>query len=419
METSFTPPQLQDPKIALAEAILSQCVHCGFCNATCPTYSLSQDEADGPRGRIWIMRNLLTEDRQPDGQERRYLDRCLTCLSCTTTCPAGVDYRHLTDLVRSRIKRPGNQARLRRLLTLLLPHPGRLRVALALAALARPASRVLPGLLRRMVQMSSKVSRSRPLAKGHHAPQGERRMRVLMLTGCAQSVLDPEINQATMRLLTRLGAEVITPPRDGCCGAVAEHHGHHAEAQASIRRLLAQWQPYRDVDAVVMNASGCGFHVQDWGHVMADDPLWAEPARHFAAITRDISEIALQLGLYPLPHIKGKSVALHLPCSLQHGQKVTQAPKAALEAAGFLVLTPSDNHLCCGAAGTYALLQPEPAEQLRHHKAEALKATGATLVASSNMGCMNHLRPALSRPVVHLVQLLDWATGGPKPLGIV
>ena len=419
METSFTPQQLQDPQTALAESILSQCVHCGFCNATCPTYSLSQDEADGPRGRIWIMRNLLTDDRQPTALERHYLDRCLTCLSCTTTCPAGVDYRHLTDLVRRRIKRQGRPAQLRRVLTLLLPHPRRFRLAVALAALARPITRLLPRLPRRMVEMSAKASRSRPLSTGQHAPQTERRLRVLMPTGCAQSVLDPEINHATVRLLTRLGAEVIIPPQNGCCGAVAEHHGHHDEAQASIRQQLAQWTPYRHVDWVVMNASGCGFHVQDWGHVMADDPQWAEPARHFAAITRDISEIALKLGLYPLPHIKGKSVALHLPCSLQHGQKVTHSPKAALEAAGFLVLTPEGSHLCCGAAGTYALLQPEPSDQLRHNKAEALKATGATVVASANMGCMNHLRPVLTRPVVHLVQLLDWATGGPNPPGIV
>ena len=417
METSFTPEQLQDPDLREAEAILQQCVHCGFCNATCPTYQLSQDEGDGPRGRIWIMRAFLSEGRQPSAEERNYLDRCLTCLSCTTTCPAGVDYLHLTDIARRKIQRSGPQAQLRRLLTWLLPHGGRFRIAVALAALARPATQILPPLVKRMVQMAQRGSTAGPLQPGTYAAQGQTKLRVLLLTGCAQQQLDAEINHATMRLLTRLGAEIIVPPHTGCCGAVAEHLGQHAQAQDSIRQMLAVWQRY-PADLVAVNASGCGFHVRDWGHVMQDDAQWGDAARHYAAIARDVSEVIAQLDLHPQPHVKGLSVALHLPCSLQHGQKVTAEPQALLEAAGFSVSIPADSHLCCGASGTYALLQPEPADQLRQNKISALQATGASIIVSGNMGCMGHLRPATGRPVLHLVQVLDWATGGPKPPGM-
>ena len=417
METTFTPRQMQDPDLKAAEAVLQQCVHCGFCNATCPTYQLSQDEGDGPRGRIWIMRSVLTEERQPTIEEQAYLDRCLTCLSCTTTCPAGVDYLHLTDIARRKMVRPWKDRALRRVLTEIFSHPGRLGLGVALSRLAKPFMDLLPPLLKRMVEMSQKSSRAKPLAPGTYPAQGERRMRVLMLAGCAQQSLDAEINHATMRLLTRLGAEVIVPKKDGCCGALAEHLGHHHDAQAAIRAQIRTWRDHQ-ADWVVVNASGCGFHIKDWGFVMQDDPDFAEPARHYAQISRDVSEIVAELGVGYSPRVKGMSVALHMPCSLQHGQKITAQPKALLEAAGFSVSVPADPHLCCGAAGTYALLQPEPSDILRKNKAAALLATGAVVVSSGNMGCMNHIRPATPQPVVHLVQLLDWATGGPKPDGL-
>ena len=417
METHFTARQMQDPDLAAAESILQKCVHCGFCNATCPTYQLSQDEADGPRGRIWIMRAFLSEDRQPSAEERTYLDRCLTCLSCTTTCPAGVEYLHLADIARRKIVQPPRQRLLRRLLTALLPYPGRLRVGLAAASIVRPFAKLLPTFLARMAEMSKRASPYRALKPGTYAAQGERRLRVLLMTGCAQQQLDAEINHATLRLLTRLGAEVIVPAQSGCCGAVAEHLGHHADAQNSIRNLIRIWQRH-PADVVAINASGCGFQVKDWGFVLGDDPEFAEAARHYAGIARDVSEIVAQLGIGPAPLVKGLSVALHLPCSLQHGQKITAQPQALLEAAGFSVTHPLDSHLCCGAAGTYALLNPEPADALRRDKAQALGATGAAIIASSNMGCMNHLRPVARQPIVHLVQLLDWATGGSKPKGL-
>jgi len=417
METNFTPQQLLDPDLKAAEAVLQQCVHCGFCNATCPTYQLSQDEGDGPRGRIWIMRAFLTEERQPTPEEKNYLDRCLTCLSCTTTCPAGVRYLHLTDIARRKIIRPWKERVMRRLMAEVLPHAKRFAFGLALSNIARPLAKVLPPTLARMVHLTKTTNPSKPLAPGVYPAHGQRRVRVLMLAGCAQQSLDAEINHATVRLLTRLGAEVVVPKHAGCCGALTEHLGHHHQAQDSIRQLIRIWQEH-DVDYVAINASGCGFHIRDWGFVMQDDPAFAEAANHYAQISRDVSEIIAQLGVGSSPHVKGMSVALHLPCSLQHGQKVTVEPKALLEAAGFSVNIPTDSHLCCGAAGTYALLQPEPSDALLQNKANALKATGAMVVSSSNMGCMNHIRPATDQPVVHLVQLLDWATGGPKPAGI-
>ena len=417
METNFTPAQLQDPDLFAAEAVLQQCVHCGFCNATCPTYQLSQDEGDGPRGRIWIMRAFLTENRQPSPEELNYLDRCLTCLSCTTTCPAGVNYLHLADIARRKIIRQPAPKLLRRLLTAILPHPNRFAFGLKLAGLIRPATKLLPPLLRRMVEMTERANPVRPLKPGTYGAQGERRLRVLLLAGCAQQQLDAEINHATIRLLTRLGAEVIVPAHAGCCGAVAEHLGHHSQAQDSIRNLIKIWQKH-PVDFIAINASGCGFHVKDWGFILQDDSQFAAAAQHFASISRDVSQIIAQLGFTPQPHVKGTRIGLHSPCSLQHGQKITAEPQALLEAAGFSVQIPKDAHLCCGAAGTYALLQPEPANALRDHKAEALTSTGASLIVSSNMGCMNHLRPAISPPIIHLVQALDWATGGPKPAGL-
>jgi glycolate oxidase iron-sulfur subunit len=418
METNFTLQQLMDPDLKAADAVLQQCVHCGFCNATCPTYQLSQDEGDGPRGRIWIMRAFLTEGRQPSAEEKTYLDRCLTCLSCTTTCPAGVGYLHLADIARRKIERPWQERALRRLLTEILPKPGRLRISLTLSALARPFTKLMPSQLARMVEMTERGSKSKPLANGTYPAQGTQHMRVLMLTGCAQQSLDAEINHATVRLLTRLGVEVIVPANAGCCGALAEHLGHHHDAQESIRMMIKAWKNYSAVDAVVVNASGCGFHIKDWPFVMQDDPAYAEDAKRYADLSRDVSQIVAQLGIGSAPHVKGLGVALHLPCSLQHGQKITAEPKTLLEAAGFSVSLPVDSHLCCGAAGTYALTQPEVSDQLRKNKAAVLKATGATVIASSNMGCMNHIRPEASQPVVHLVQLLDWATGGPKPKGI-
>ncbi len=417
METNFSLQQLLDPELKVAESLLQQCVHCGFCNATCPTYQLSQDEGDGPRGRIWIMRAFLTEERQPSAEEQNYLDRCLTCLACTTTCPAGVDYLHLSDIARRKIDRPLKDRALRRVLTEILPHPRRFRLSLILSALARSFVKFLPSMLARMVDMTERANKTKPLAAGTYPAQKTRRMRALMLTGCAQQSLDAEINHATVRLLTRLGVEVVVPAHAGCCGALAEHLGHHHDAQDSIRAMIKSWQPH-DVDAVVINASGCGFHIKDWGFVMQDDPHFAEAAKYYAGLSRDLSEIVAQLGIASSPHVKGLNVALHLPCSLQHGQKITAQPKALLEAAGFSVSLPADSHLCCGAAGTYALLQPEVSDQLGRNKAEVLKATGAAVIASSNMGCMNHIRPAAAQPVVHLAQLLDWATGGPKPKGI-
>ena len=426
MESAFSQAALNDPEMAAASDVVRQCVHCGFCNATCPTYQLSQDEGDGPRGRIWIMHSMLSADRAPTALELNYLDRCLTCLSCTTTCPAGVNYLHLADIARTHIHKKGSRPRgqklVRALLTHVLPYPQRLAAALSLSKFTRFARPLLPAALARLARAAdglSSGSATLPLAEGTHSAHGTKRMRVLMLTGCAQARLGAEINHATQRLLNRLGVEVVIPEGSGCCGALSGHLGHHDESQDQIRRLLAQWEQAdaeTPVDRVVINASGCGFHVKDWGFIMRRDPRWAAPAARFAALARDLTEIVAELGLPQGPRPEAISqlpVALHLPCSLQHGQKIVAEPKLLLEAAGFRVLLPTDSHLCCGAAGTYAITQPEASAALQGNKIAAMQATGAALMVSSNMGCMKHLAPGLGMPVVHLAQALDWATGGP------
>ncbi len=407
MQTNFTPDQLQDPKLAEANAILRACVHCGFCTATCPTYQVLGDELDSPRGRIYLIKDMLEQGRPADAKTVQHIDRCLGCLACTTTCPSGVDYMHLLDQARGHIeatyRRPLMDRLLRATLARILPYPTRFRAALWLAQLARPFQRMIPDArLRAMLDLAPK---SLPAPQTLIAPHVTApKMRVALMTGCAQKVLDPEINAATVRLLTRLGAQVVIPEQ-GCCGALTHHMGRDATgfARANIDAFLAAGP----IDAIVINTSGCGTTVKDYGHLLGTDD-----ARTIAAKAMDISEVLAKLDL-PAGNM-GLSVAYHAACSLQHGQQIKSLPKELLKRAGFRVVEPADSHLCCGSAGTYNLLQPEISGQLRDRKRATLAATGADIIATGNIGCMMQI----GGPVVHMVQLLDWATGGPKPAAL-
>jgi glycolate oxidase iron-sulfur subunit len=404
MQTNFTPDQLQDPKLAEANAILRACVHCGFCTATCPTYQVLGDELDSPRGRIYLIKDMLEQGRPADAKTVQHIDRCLGCLACTTTCPSGVDYMHLLDQARGHIeatyRRPLMDRVLRATLARILPYPARFRAALGLARLARPFARLIPDArLRAMLDLAPK---SLPARQTLTAPQVTApKMRVALMTGCAQKVLDPEINAATVRLLTRLGAQVVIPEQ-GCCGALTHHMGRDATgfARTNIDAFLAAGQ----IDAIVINTSGCGTTVKDYGHLLGTDD-----ARTIAAKAMDISEALAKLDM-PAGNM-GLTVAYHAACSLQHGQQIKSLPKELLKRAGFRVVEPADSHLCCGSAGTYNLLHPEISKQLRDRKRATLAATGADIIATGNIGCMMQI----GGPVVHMVQLLDWATGGPKP----
>ena len=423
MKTEFTAEQLENPKIARANEILRSCVHCGFCTATCPTYQVLGDELDSPRGRIYLIKDMLENDRVPDAKTVKHIDRCLSCLACMTTCPSGVHYMHLVDQAREyieeRYKRPLGDRVLRWILARILPYPMRFRVALLGAKIGRPFARLMPDArLRAMLEMAPKqvppVSRNDDPQS--FAPQGARKKRVALMTGCAQRALNTDINDATIRLLTRLGCEVVVAEGAGCCGALTHHMGKTDESHATAAKNIKAWAREMDgagLDAIVINTSGCGTTVKDYGHMFRHEALAADAAR-VSAIAMDVSEILMQLDL-PQGEDKEMVIAYHAACSLQHGQKIKTYPKDLLNRAGFAVVEPADSHLCCGSAGTYNLMQPEISKQLKTRKVKTLEAKNPDVIAAGNIGCMMQIGSGTGIPVVHTVELLDWATGGPKP----
>lgn len=420
MQTDFTPEQLQDPGLARANEILRACVHCGFCTATCPSYQVLGDELDSPRGRIYLIKEMLESGRPADARTVTHIDRCLSCLACMTTCPSGVHYMHLVDHAREHIektyRRPLKDRALRWLLARIIPYPGRFRVALLGARMARPLVRWLPDArLRAMVAMAP--DRVPPVSR-NDAPQtfaavGTRRYRVALLTGCAQKALNTDINDATIRLLRRLGCEVVIAPGMGCCGALTHHMGQTGESHAQAAANIRAWIAAGPLDAIVINTSGCGTTVKDYGHMLRHGSLAAEAAR-VSALACDISEFLDRVGL-PEGTPGGLRVAYHAACSLQHGQQVKSAPKSLLRRAGYEVVEPADAHLCCGSAGTYNILQPEISAELKRRKVATLEAKSPQVIAAGNIGCMMQIGAGTGVPVVHTVELLDWATGGPKP----
>ncbi len=416
MKTNFSPEQLRDSGIKRADEILRSCVHCGFCTATCPTYQLLGDELDSPRGRIYLIKDMLENDRAADEKTVKHIDRCLSCLACMSTCPSGVHYMHLVDMAREHIektyKRPWFDRGMRFVLSQILPYPARFRAAILGAWAAKPFRFALPGKLKAMVDFApSRLPTPSPVDRPQtFKAKGKKIRRVALLSGCAQTALNTDINEATIRLLTRLGVEVVIAKGMGCCGAVTHHMGKTAASHKSAAANIAAWKA-ADVDAVVINTSGCGTTVKDYGHMFRDTDL-ADDAAEIAAKACDISEILLEIGLTGKADLK---VAYHAACSLQHGQQIKEAPKTLLRNAGFTVLEPTDPHLCCGSAGTYNLMQPELASQLGARKVATLEALTPDVIAAGNIGCMMQIGDGTQVPVVHTVELLDWATGGPKP----
>jgi len=423
MQTNFTAEQLQDPGTERANQILRSCVHCGFCTATCPTYQVLGDELDSPRGRIYLIKDMLEAGRPADEKTVKHLDRCLSCLACMTTCPSGVHYMHLIDHARAHVektyRRPLMDRALRAVLARVIPYPGRFRLALLGAKIARPLAWAIPDA--RLKAMLAMAPATIPPVSRNHDPQvfpaeGEQRMRVALLTGCAQKALDTGINDATIRLLRRLGCEVVVAKGQGCCGALTHHMGKEALAHASAAANIRVWMAEKragGLDAIVINTSGCGTTVKDYGHMFRNDPL-AEDAAEVAGLAKDISEVLTRIGL-PEVAAKGLRVAYHAACSLQHGQQIKSAPKDLLKRVGFEVVEPADSHLCCGSAGTYNLLQPEISQELKRRKVATLEAKTPQVIAAGNIGCMMQIGSGTAIPVVHTVELLDWATGGPQP----
>jgi glycolate oxidase iron-sulfur subunit len=440
MKTEFSLAQLADPDIAEADKILRACVHCGFCTATCPTYVLLGDELDSPRGRIYLIKEMLEKDKPPTAEVVKHIDRCLSCLACMTTCPSGVNYMHLVDQARVRIEqeytRPLLERGLRALLAWVLPRPNLFRASMILARLGRPLAALLPGsapgavtpsLSRRIKAMLALAPRGLPPpgpAAGSVFPAlGQKRGRVALLQGCAQQVLAPRINQAAIRLLTRHGIEVVLVKDEQCCGALTHHLGRDGDALGRARANITAWlgeAAQGGLDAIVVTTSGCGTVIKDYGFMLREDRDFAGPAAKVSALARDISECVDSLDL-PAPQRRSDLViAYHSACSLQHGQKIVQLPKELLSKNGFVVKDVPESHLCCGSAGTYNILQPELAGRLRDRKIANIASVKPDMIAAGNIGCMVQIGSVRKAdgtpvPVVHTIELLDWATGGPRP----
>jgi glycolate oxidase iron-sulfur subunit len=426
MQTKFTDAQLADPDYAASEAVLRKCVHCGFCTATCPTFVLLGDELDSPRGRIYQIQDMLERGVAPTPETVKHVDRCLSCLSCVSTCPSGVDYGQLVDHARAYIedhyRRPLSDRWLRALLAAVMTRPWLFRLSVRAAALARWAAGLAPGRLQGVMRMApDRLPAAEPENRpGVFRAEGERRARVALLGGCVQPALAPQINAAAVRLLNRHGVEVVVASDDGCCGALPLHLGRRERARELAKRRIDGWLRVAEeggLDAIVVTASGCGGPIKRYGELFRDDPDWAAKAARIAALARDITEFAAGLPLAPTPGARPR-VAYHAACSLQHGQQIRQEPKRLLADAGFEVVEPREPHLCCGSAGTYNLLQPEIAGQLGDRKTANLEATRPEVIATGNIGCLTQIGARTQVPVVHTVELLDWATGGPAPAAL-
>lgn len=427
MQTNFSEAQLNDPDMRNSEQVLRACVHCGFCTATCPTYVLLGDELDSPRGRIYLIKDMLENERAPSEEVVTHVDRCLSCLSCMTTCPSGVNYMHLVDHARAYIEenyeRPWPERLLRRFLGFVLPRPALFRLVLIAGFLARPLAGLMPARLRAMLRL---VPASLPAASGVDQAQvfaanNARQRRVTLLNGCAQQVVAPHINEATMRLLTRHGCDVVVAKGAGCCGALTHHMGQEEAALHFARANIDAWTAELEasgLDAIVINTSGCGTTLKNYGFMFREDPAYAAKAARIAALARDITELMEEIGLQKTETSAPLTLAYHAACSLQHGQQIRTTPKTLLGQAGFAVKDVPEGHLCCGSAGTYNLLQPEIAGQLRDRKLMNIARLNADAVVMGNVGCMTQIASGTDLPVLHTVELLDWASGGPKPAAL-
>jgi glycolate oxidase iron-sulfur subunit len=430
MRTSFTLAQLADPDVAVSEKILRACVHCGFCNATCPTYLLDGNELDGPRGRIYLIKEMLENDRPASAEVTEHIDRCLSCLACMTTCPSGVNYMHLVDHARVHIeqtyRRPLGERLLRALLAWSMPYPRRFRLALNAARLAKPFAPLLElvGLKRlaATLALSPWQAPHRPLAPQTFPAKGRRKGRVALLAGCVNDVLEPQINAATIGVLTRHGIEVVLPDGAGCCGSLVHHMGRDDEALAQARANIDAWNAIEGLDAIVINASGCGTTIKDYGFILRGDKTYAERAARVSGLAKDIAEYLATLPLKPNPDALQSGaplvVAYHSACSLQHGQRIVRQPKELLANLGFVVKDIPEGHLCCGSAGTYNILQPDFARRLRERKVRTIERLRPDVIAAGNIGCLTQIAAGTELPAVHTVELIDWATGGRRPAAL-
>jgi len=431
VHTSFTPDQLKNPDLAEAEEILRKCVHCGLCTAACPTYVLKGDERDSPRGRIYLIKDMLEGGGDAGRDVARHVDRCLSCLSCMTACPSGVDYMHLVDFARAHIeethRRPAKDRLLRRYLARVLPDQTSFRRALWAALAARPLKGLLPavglGQLARMMDLAGVrlPRRGKYFGEGAVQPETPNGRRVAMLRGCVQAALRPEITDATVRVLAMHGFEVVLAEHQGCCGAVSQHLGLPGDAQAQAMRNVDAFSAamrHGPLEAIIATASGCGTMMKDYSHILTRDQAYTERALKVADLTKDVSEFLAGIDVAPPRRWSDITVAYHSACSMRNAQHVDAEPRALLQRVGYRVVEIAEQHMCCGSAGTYNILQPEISGELRARKVRNIAAADADVVATGNIGCLTQLQKGSPVPVVHTIELVDWALGGPTPPGM-
>jgi len=429
METHFSKEQLKNKDNKSTEKILRKCVHCGFCNATCPTYQLLGDELDGPRGRIYLIKDMLENKKPANEKIVKHIDRCLSCYSCMTTCPSGVNYMHLIDHGRSHIektyKRPFNERFIRDFLSKVLPNPIYFRIIGSLTLLIKPLSIFLPKRIREMIRfMPIKFPKKNP-PKMKVYPAAKRKKpiaRVALLTGCVQKVISPQINEATIRLLNRHGIEVVVSKGINCCGSLNHHLGKSELAKETFKKNILIWHDEylnKGLDAIISNTSGCGTTLKDYGFIFRDDDDLKKKAKKISELTKDISEYLddnVKLNFISnKENNKIYKIAYHSACSMQHGQKIHDIPKQLIKKTGNKVFDIPDGHLCCGSAGTYNLLQNDIAKKLLKNKILNIKKTKPEFISTGNIGCITQIASGTDIPIVHTVEIIDWYTGGPKP----
>ena len=431
METHFSKQQLKDKDNKSSEEILRKCVHCGFCNTTCPTYDLLGDELDGPRGRIYLIKDMIENNKPANEKIVKHIDRCLSCYSCMTTCPSGVNYMHLIDHGRKHIektyKRPFSDRFTRNLLSQIIPYPLRFKIIGMLTLFIKPISFIFPKKLREMIKLMpiNFPKRNLPKMKIYPAEKRKKRVaRVALLTGCVQQVISPQINESTIRLLNRHNIEVVVPKGIGCCGSLDHHLGKSDLAKETFKKNILIWYDEylkNGLDAIISNTSGCGTTLKDYGFIFRWDDDLKKKAKKISELTKDISEYLDQN--VKLNFIKNKNkennrgykIAYHSACSMQHGQKIHDIPMNLIKKTGNKVFDIPEGHFCCGSAGTYNLLQNDIAKKLLKNKILNIDKINPEFIATGNIGCITQISNGTKIPILHTVEVIDWYTGGPKP----
>ena len=429
MQTNFTKKQLQESSIIDANGIIRKCTHCGFCNATCPTYQVAGDELDGPRGRIYLIRDMLENNKPASEKITKHIDRCLSCYACMTTCPSGVNYMHLVDHARNHIEktyvRPFFDRFIRILLSIILPSPKLFRIVGYLARIANPFKFLFPKKIKNMLKyMPTSFPKSNYENKEVYSPKGKTFAKVALLTGCVQRVISPQINDSTIDILNRHGVEVIVPKEITCCGSLNHHLGKEDLAHKSFVNNINFWfkcYEERNLDAILVTTSGCGTTLKDYGHIFRDDPDkdLRKKAKIISSLAKDVTEyLGKNIKLNFVEKDKKFKIAYHSACSMQHGQKLHNQPMNLLKKTGNEIVEIPDGHLCCGSAGTYNLLQGEMASELLVRKVSNIDKVKPDFISTGNIGCITQISSGTKIPILHTIEILNWYTGGEKPNAI-